>query len=611
MHSHAASTALLPLLLTLACAPATAADIHVRTSGDLQDALDAAKPGDTILLQPGVTFVGNFTLPVHGGREFVTVRSAANDSVLPPEGVRITPAHARHLPRIMSPNTGPALATAPGAAYWRLMFLELGPTERGYYDVVTLGDGSREQDTLAKVPHDLVIDRVYVHGDPLHGQKRGIALNSASTEIRNSHISDIKAIGQDSVAIGGWNGPGPYVIENNYLESAGEGFMLGGADPAIPDLVPTGVIFRQNLVSRPLAWRDPILPAPAGVKTAAGAGGKLAAGEYVYRVVAVRPAYDTTITSEPSPAATAGASSGARVTITWSAVPDATEYRVYVRPPSGEERYFTTDTATFVHDGGAAPAGTGTPPKAARWQVKNLLELKNARQVQIVGNTFEHNWQQAQSGVAILFTPRNQDGRCPWCVVEDVTFERNVVHGAGGGITILGTDNERNSLQTNAIRISHNLFTDLSTRWGGSAYFLYVFGGPRQVVVDHNTVISPDGSGVVNVDGPPVEGFVFTNNVARHNRYGIIASDHAPGLDTIDRFFPDAEIAGNVFADVGDNRYPGGIRAVAGAAFESQFVDYAGGDFRVRADSQWVRPGDAIPPGASIGALPQLDRPSR
>jgi hypothetical protein len=51
------------------------------------------------------------------------------------------------------------------------------------------------------------------------------------------------------------------------------------------------------------------------------------------------------------------------------------------------------------------------------WQVKNLLELKNARRVRIEQNNFAHNWEEAQSGGAILFTPRNQDGNCRWCVV--------------------------------------------------------------------------------------------------------------------------------------------------------------------------------------------------
>jgi hypothetical protein len=96
---------------------------------------------------------------------------------------------------------------------------------------------------------------VLVRGDPVRGQKRGIALNSASTTIRNSYIADIKAVGQESQAIAGWNGPGPYIIENNFLEAAGVNILFGGADPTIPDLVPSDITIRQNLITKNVAWR--------------------------------------------------------------------------------------------------------------------------------------------------------------------------------------------------------------------------------------------------------------------------------------------------------------------------------------------------------------------
>ena len=55
---------------------------------------------------------------------------------------------------------------------------------------------------------------------PTTGQKRGVALNSASTSIRNSYIGGIRLAGQETQGIAGWNGPGPFVIENNYVEAA-------------------------------------------------------------------------------------------------------------------------------------------------------------------------------------------------------------------------------------------------------------------------------------------------------------------------------------------------------------------------------------------------------
>src|SRR5262249_338173 len=172
---------------------------------------------------PGATFLGNFVLPQKGGSGVITIRSAAPDSALPDARTLLDPSvYAALLPKIQSPNSAPALATAPGAHHYTLLFLELQGSTLGYYDILTLGDGSWAQNALSLVPHDLVVDRCYLHGDPITGSKRAVALNSASTTITNSYIADIRSDGQDSQAIAGWNGPGPYTITNNYLEAASQ-----------------------------------------------------------------------------------------------------------------------------------------------------------------------------------------------------------------------------------------------------------------------------------------------------------------------------------------------------------------------------------------------------
>ena len=148
------------------------------------------------------------------------------------------------------------------------MFVEFLANMEGYGDIIQLGDGSLAQSQLSQVPYDIVIDRVYLHGHPLYGQKRGIALNARLVTIRNSHIAEIKAVGADSQAIGGWNGPGPFIIENNYLEAAGEVFLLGGAEVGIRNLVSEDVSVKYNQMSRPMSWRDPIIPAPSGATAA-------------------------------------------------------------------------------------------------------------------------------------------------------------------------------------------------------------------------------------------------------------------------------------------------------------------------------------------------------
>jgi hypothetical protein len=137
----------------------------------------------------------NFRLPDKGASDlFITLRSAAPDSALPPAGVRITPAYAAQLPKIQSATSVSALRTKNYAHHWRLMFLEYRANLSGYGDIIQLGSGDTSQYDLTPVAHDLIVDRVYVHGDPVMGQKRGVALNSRDTQVLNSYIADIKPV---------------------------------------------------------------------------------------------------------------------------------------------------------------------------------------------------------------------------------------------------------------------------------------------------------------------------------------------------------------------------------------------------------------------------------
>jgi hypothetical protein len=232
-----------------------AAHVLVRTGGDLQAAIDRARPGDVILLEAGATFTGNFRLPPTAGSANITIRSAV-PPLLMPRASRVGPQHAKWMATLRSGNTRPALATLPGAHHWRLQWIAFEANSGGIGDIITLGSGGSGQTEPELVPHSLTLEGLIIRGDPVLGQKRGIALNSASTTIRYCDIRDIKSPGQDSQAIAGWNGPGPFIIEDNYLEAAGENVLFGGADPLIRDLVPSDITIRGNHVAKPVAWRE-------------------------------------------------------------------------------------------------------------------------------------------------------------------------------------------------------------------------------------------------------------------------------------------------------------------------------------------------------------------
>ena len=202
-------------------------------------------------------------------------------------------------------------------------------------------------------------------------------------------------------------------------------------------------------------------------------------------------------------------------------------------------------------------AGAETPsPKATAWTVKNLFELKNARRVLIEGKLQFDQMEHAQNGFAILFTVRNQDGGSPWSTIEDVTFTNNLVRHVGGGVNVLGHDDNHPSQQTRRLFIHNNVFLDVGTPWGAGRLF-QLLDGTNNVDIAHNTALQT-GSILFGGDHAAHTAFAFQSNVAPHNEHGIIGSGTEPGNQTIARYFPRAIINGNVIVGGNAGQYPPG-----------------------------------------------------
>ncbi|HEX7965172.1 MAG TPA: hypothetical protein VF651_05595 [Gammaproteobacteria bacterium] len=451
--------------------------IDVKAGGDLQAALDKAQPGDTVVLEAGAVFSGSFTLPLKPADTagwIVVESSAVADGRLAP-GVRVSPDDAALMPKLEA-SSGPVLRTAQGAHHYRLIGLELRPGPASVSKALSwlhgfslgggapaapkaaflanlfvIGNGDKSIETLA---HHIIVDRCYLHGDPQVGARRGVAMNGRYVAVIDSYLSDFKQVGEDSQALSAWNGTGPFMIVDDYLEAAGENVLFGGTDPTIPNLVPSDIEVRGNHFSKPLAWKKD------------------------------------------------------------------------------------------------DPAYQGTP-----WSVKNIFELKNAQRVLVEGNLLEYNWAQSQDGFSILFTVRDQDGSAPWSVVQDVTFKDNVVRHVANGINILGYDNNHPSRQTQRIQVSNNLFEDVGGPWGPGV-LLMMGDGSRDVAFSHNTSLQTGT--IVFSDGRAVSGFSYTDNIAPHNRYGIIGTNKGVGVSTISAYFPGAKLRRNVIVGAAPQQYPSG-----------------------------------------------------
>jgi hypothetical protein len=454
--------------------------IHVAAGGDLQAAIDKAQPGDRITLDRGVTYRGPFRLPKKDGSSWIVI--STNDKGLAASSGRVGPAQASAMPKLVA-STGSVFETDPAAHHYRLVGLEIAPSD-GVYLRALLQIGA-EEGTAEALPHHIIVDRCYLHGDPRRGARRGVALNSRESAVINSYLADFKEVGADSQAIVGWNGPGPFRIANNYLEAAGENVMFGGADPSIDGLVPADIEVVGNHLAKPLNWR--------------------------------------------------------------------------------------------LED----PGFQGTA-----WSVKNLFELKNARRVLVDGNLFEYNWPHAQNGFAILFTPRNQDGRSPWSVVEDITFVNNLVQHVAAGINVLGHDDIHSSQPTRRIAIRNNLFLDVGGTWGSGRLF-QLLDGTSDVSIDHNTAQQTDTL-VFCGDRAPHTRFAFQNNIAFHNQYGFIGSGTGTGRPTFDRYFPGVLFRRNVIIGGSADRYPPDNFFPA-SADQVGFVDPQRRDYRLKPSSNFKR----------------------
>src|SRR5690606_1392183 len=100
---------------------------------------------------------------------------------------------------VASRATERVVRTEAGAHHYRLIGLEItaaaGATSGG--TLVELGDGTGNQSTIESQPHHLVLDRVYIHGTPTLNFQRCLGLNSASTAIIDSWLSECHGKGFD------------------------------------------------------------------------------------------------------------------------------------------------------------------------------------------------------------------------------------------------------------------------------------------------------------------------------------------------------------------------------------------------------------------------------
>jgi hypothetical protein len=255
----------------------------------------------------------------------------------------------------------------------------------------------------------------------------------------------------------------------------------------------------------------------------------------------------------------------------------------------------------------------GDPSYAGHhWTVKNIFELKNSRRVVVDGNVFDGNWVDAQAGWAILIKSQNQDGRCPWCVTQDVIFSNNIIKNTPHGLNLSARDPYTGSGQLKNVRVVNNLWI-VNGGWyqgtgdgklpGGS----WASDGADGVILEHNThlQVAPLATlqNTMTLYGPPTKGFIYRNNLGARTGYGIKGENTGEGKVALDKFVPGWIAEGNVLAGADPALYPAGNFYPATLA-EVGFVSPQKGDYRLASSSRYRSAGsDKRDPGCDFAQL--------
>ena len=254
-----ATPAALPRASVNTAYPTPVRQVRVPAGADLQAAIDAAQPGDELLLAPGASYVGNFYLRDKGSSTaWITIRTDLSDGAIGAPGTRMTPSRAAsaNLAKILTPNIYSTLTTELTAHHYRFTGVEIGTTSGTAMNaIVRFGENTNIQYSAATTANNLILDRTYVHGQPSGSVRRCVRLNSASTAVVDSWVSACHSNDGDSQAIIGWNGPGPFLIQNNYLEGGHEIVMFGGGGMTTTNASPSDITLRGNHISRPTSWK--------------------------------------------------------------------------------------------------------------------------------------------------------------------------------------------------------------------------------------------------------------------------------------------------------------------------------------------------------------------
>jgi hypothetical protein len=187
--------------------------------------------------------------------------------------------------------------------------------------------------------------------------------------------------------------------------------------------------------------------------------------------------------------------------------------------------------------------------------VKNHIEFKNAQRVSIDSNVFENNWVGAdQRGFAFMFAVRSENGDVPWAVVKNIGLTNNQITHSAAGIEVTGHDD--NGMGSGGpFLIQNNLWTDISSQFGGDGRLFQILSGVQGVTINHNTAFQ-EGY-LMTFDVAPSYGVIYTNNLTNVS-WGVAGNGTGIGAASLAAWVIGGSFTNNALIGGSAQQYPAG-----------------------------------------------------
>jgi len=566
--------------------------IEVRAGGDFQAALNSARCGDTIVLPAGAKFQGQgdkgFVFPAKNCTDYITVTTSAPSSL--PVG-RVEMSHSAAMPKLLPPSFGgstyAAMTFPANSKFWKIVGVEVTTLPGQPYAGVLIDVGPDA--SWHNAPSDLIFDRVYVHSledgtDQVEATSRiGFNVFARRLTLKNSRVVFSAGYEKGTKAVDNQYaflciaGPGPITIDNSFLSAWYNILFTGGA-------------------SLPTENRATVSPGATLSRATLSTVNNLHVGDLIAlkqsdsyygaaKVIAINGnavdyiPYNTTWGNSGSPLNAPPISPG-----------DA-QWNGYL--PQG----FTITRNTFYINPKVAQAiyaQTGNSPKG-------FFEIKAMDGMLMEGNDFQgypSNW---------AFTSRNQTtphgAPSVWSTIKNVTLRSNRFLSSipyGYRVIIFQLeDNYATSTPGGNILVENNLLTNVGK--------VADLSGGSGVTFRHNTFIANLGSSMIENIGTTVPNFVFKDNIAANNEYGVHCQ--TPDYSCFPSLF-NGNMLGNVIVGSAmperptcGSPYPPRNYCV-GTIDKIGFVNIANGNYRLAQTSPYKgKASDGKDPGIDMDSL--------